>query len=60
LLPILIGHLPEYRHQVMHVNRARGMQMLREPTLTCDPSLLWTAERARYIRIFQAGVGGRQ
>ncbi|MCS4311797.1 TIGR02285 family protein [Pseudomonas sp. BIGb0381] len=49
LLPILIGHLPEYRHQVMHVNRARGMQMLREPTLTCDPSLLWTAERARYI-----------
>lgn len=33
----------------MHVNRARGMQMLREPTLTCDPSLLWTAERARYI-----------
>lgn len=49
LLPILIEQLPEYRHQVMHVNRARGMQMLREPTLTCDPSLLWTAERARYI-----------
>ena len=49
LLPILIEHLPDYRHQILHVNRARGMQMLREPTLTCDPSLLWTAERARYI-----------
>lgn len=49
LLPILIERLSEYRHQVLHVNRARGMQMLREPTLTCDPSLLWTAERARYV-----------
>lgn len=49
LLPILIEHLPEYRHQVLHVNRARGMQMLREPTFTCDPSLLWTAERAKYV-----------
>ena len=49
LLPILIQRLPEYRHQVLHVNRARGMQMLREPTFTCDPSLLWTAERARYV-----------
>ena len=49
LLPILIERLPEYRHQVLHVNRARGMQMLREPRLTCDPSLLWTAERAKYM-----------
>ncbi|OIN44752.1 hypothetical protein BLL37_01030 [Pseudomonas azotoformans] len=49
LLPRLIEHLPEYRHQVLHVNRARGTQMLREPTFTCDPSLLWTAERARYV-----------
>lgn len=49
LLPILIEHLPEYRHQVLHVNRARGMQMMREPSFTCDPSLLWTAERAKYI-----------
>lgn len=49
LLPMLIERLPEYRHQVLHVNRARGMQMLREPTFTCDPSLLWTPERARYI-----------
>lgn len=49
LLPRLIEHLPEYRHQVLHVNRARGTQMLRERTFTCDPSLLWTAERARYV-----------
>ena len=49
LLPMLIEHLPEYRHQVLHVNRARGTQMLREPSFTCDPSLLWTAERAKYI-----------
>lgn len=49
LLPILSERLPEYRHQVLHVNRARGMQMLREPTFTCDPSLLWTAERAKYV-----------
>lgn len=50
LLPMLIEHLPEYQHQVLHVNRARGMQMMRDPTtFTCDPSLLWTAERAKYI-----------
>ncbi len=49
LLPILIQRLPEYQHQVLHVNRARGMQMLREPSFTCDPSLLWTPERARFI-----------
>lgn len=49
LLPMLIEHLPQYRHQVLHVNRARGMQMLRESTFTCDPSLLWTPERAKYI-----------
>lgn len=48
LLPLLSEHLPEYHHQVMRVNRARGIQMLRGPTLTCDPSLLWTAERAQY------------
>ena len=49
LLPMLIERLPEYGHQVLHVNRARGMQMMREPSFTCDPSLLWTAERAKYI-----------
>lgn len=49
LLPILIERLPEYRHQVLHVNRARGTQMLAEPSFTCDPSLLWTPERTRYV-----------
>ncbi|QXQ17829.1 TIGR02285 family protein [Pseudomonas tolaasii] len=53
LLPILSQRLPEYRHQVMHVNRARGIQMLRGDALTCDPSLLWTPERAQYI-VFSA------
>lgn len=54
LLPILSERLPEYRHQVMHVNRARGIQMLRDPTLlTCDPSMLWTEERAKYV-VFSA------
>ncbi|WP_348750722.1 TIGR02285 family protein [Pseudomonas rhodesiae] len=49
LLPMLIERLPEYRHEVLHVNRARGTQMLRDNRLTCDPSLLWTAERATYM-----------
>lgn len=49
LLPMLIERLPEYQHQVLHVNRARGTRMLREPSFTCDPSLLWTAARARYM-----------
>ncbi|TFF05935.1 TIGR02285 family protein [Pseudomonas sp. BCA14] len=49
LLPMLKERLPEYHHQVLHVNRARGMQMLSTPSLTCDPSLLWTAERAKYV-----------
>lgn len=49
LLPMLIERLPDYRHEVLHVNRARGTQMLREGTLICDPSLLWTAERAGYV-----------
>lgn len=53
LLPILKARLPEYRHESLRVNRARGMQMLRDPTLTCDPSLLWTAERAKSI-VFSA------
>lgn len=49
LLPRLKERLPAYRHQVMHVNRARGIQMLRTSSLTCDPSLLWTPERAKYV-----------
>ncbi|CAM2896863.1 conserved hypothetical protein [Pseudomonas gessardii] len=49
LLPLLIEHLPQYRHQILHVNRARGMQMLLAPSFTCDPSLVWTPARAKTI-----------
>ncbi|MFC6339441.1 TIGR02285 family protein [Pseudomonas karstica] len=49
LLPLLIERLPEYRHQILHVNRARGMQMLLAPSFTCDPSLVWTPARAKSI-----------
>ncbi|MFL1501233.1 MULTISPECIES: TIGR02285 family protein [unclassified Pseudomonas] len=53
LLPILSERLPEYRHTMMHVNRARSIQMLRAASLTCDPALLWTPERATYV-VFSA------
>lgn len=49
MLPLLTAALPEYDHVLMQVNRARAMQMLNEPGLTCDPTLLWTAERAKTI-----------
>lgn len=49
LLPLLMARMPEYEHLLMHVNRARGMQMLREDLFTCDPTLLWTPERAKII-----------
>ncbi|MFS2160714.1 TIGR02285 family protein [Pseudomonas sp. Pseusp122] len=49
LMPLLIAKMPEYDHVTMRVNRARGMQMLQETSLTCDPTLIWTAERAKTI-----------
>ena len=49
LMPALIASLPEYEHSILRVNRARGLQMLQEPTFTCDPSLLWSQERTRWI-----------
>jgi len=49
LLPLLTARMPEYEHQLLRVNRARGMQMLREESFTCDPTLLWTPERAKII-----------
>ncbi|MFO2463786.1 TIGR02285 family protein [Pseudomonas sp. 15FMM2] len=49
LLPLLIERLPQYRHQTLHLNRARSMQMLTSPTFTCDPSLVWTPTRAKSI-----------
>src|SRR5690606_15626224 len=46
LMPELIARMPDYDHQIMHVNRARGTQMLQDPDVfACDPTLLWTAER---------------
>ncbi|MEF9672674.1 TIGR02285 family protein [Pseudomonas sp. PCH446] len=39
----------EYEHTPFRVNRARAMQMLAEPSFTCDPVLLWTAERTKKI-----------
>ncbi len=51
LLPQLIQQMPDYAHSIVRVNRARGLQMLQDKhSLTCDPMLLWTAERARYVR----------
>jgi len=49
LMPLLIARMPQYDHVLMRVNRARGMQMLQNGSFTCDPTLLWTAERARTI-----------
>jgi uncharacterized protein (TIGR02285 family) len=49
LLQLLIVRMPEYEHLLMHVNRARGMQMLLDKSFTCDPMMLWTAERAKNI-----------
>lgn len=50
LMPLLIARMPEYDHELMKVNRARGMQMLQDPhQFVCDPTLLWTDERASII-----------
>ena len=49
LMPLLIASMPQYQHNIMRVNRARGMQMLHEPSFTCDPSLLWSKERTQWI-----------
>ncbi|PSS49045.1 TIGR02285 family protein [Pseudomonas sp. BBP2017] len=57
LLPMLIEKMPEYEHSVIRVNRARGNQMLQEGRLTCDPTLLWTPERARYVHFSQPSLG---
>ena len=46
---ILIDSMPQYQHVVMPVTRARALQMLAEPSLTCDPALIWNPARARSI-----------
>ncbi|KPY96794.1 Uncharacterized protein ALO43_02267 [Pseudomonas tremae] len=50
LMPLLTARMPEYDHVLMRVNRARGLQMLNDATsLSCDPTMLWTEERARTL-----------
>jgi uncharacterized protein (TIGR02285 family) len=49
LLRQLIAGMPQYQHSVKKVNRARGLQMLRESALTCDAALNWSKERDNWI-----------
>lgn len=49
LMPLLIARMPEYDHLPMRVNRARGTQMLKDGVFACDPTVLWTPERAKSI-----------
>ncbi|VVN07064.1 hypothetical protein PS645_03592 [Pseudomonas fluorescens] len=49
LLPLLIARMPQYQHTLMRVNRARGLQMLQEQTLTCDAALNRSKEREQWI-----------
>ncbi|MGJ7513350.1 TIGR02285 family protein [Pseudomonas baetica] len=49
LLSRLIAGMPQYQHSVMKVNRARGLQMLHEPSLVCDAALNWSKERESWI-----------
>jgi uncharacterized protein (TIGR02285 family) len=62
LLTKLIADMPQYRHSVMKVNRARGLQMLHEPSLTCDAALNWSKERETWmafsIPVFRAMSNG--
>ncbi|MEX5340542.1 TIGR02285 family protein [Pseudomonas sp. I2] len=57
MLPELIAQMPEYDHSIVRVNRARGLQMLQRPNLTCDPTLLWTPERARFVQFSTPFLG---
>ncbi|KAB0487411.1 conserved hypothetical protein [Pseudomonas reinekei] len=62
LLTKLIAGMPQYQHSVMKVNRARGLQMLHEPSLTCDAALNWSKEResriAFSVPVFRAMSNG--
>ena len=58
LLPQLIAQMPEYDHSIVRVNRARGIQMLQDASsFTCDPTLLWTQERAGYVHFSMPLLG---
>lgn len=58
MLPLLIEQMPEYDHAIVRVNRARGIQMLQDrSSFTCDPTLLWTAERAKFVHFSVPTLG---
>ena len=58
MLPLLIAQMPEYDHAIVRVNRARGIQMLQDrSSFTCDPTLLWTAERAKFVHFSVPTLG---
>ncbi|MBD1601456.1 TIGR02285 family protein [Pseudomonas typographi] len=49
MLAQLTLQMPQYHHIFLRVNRARSTQMLKERGLYCDPTLLWSGERARFV-----------
>lgn len=57
MLAMLIERMPEYDHSIQRVNRARALQMLQEGGFNCDPTLLWTPERARFIHFSVPSMG---
>ncbi len=57
MLPLLIRQMPEYEHSIVRVNRARGLQMLQAGHFVCDPTLIWTAERARFVQYSMPALG---
>lgn len=57
MLTLLIAQLPEYEHSVLRVNRARALQMLQQGVFACDPTLLWTQERARFVVYSVPSIG---
>lgn len=57
LLAMLIERMPEYDHSIQRVNRARALQMLREPGFNCDPTLLRTPEREQFINFSLSSMG---
>lgn len=58
MLPLLIKQMPEYDHSIVRVNRARGIQMLQDTSyFICDPTLLWTPERATFVHFSKPTLG---
>lgn len=57
LLAMLTERMPEYDHSIQRVNRARALQMLREPGFNCDPTLLRTPERDQFIHFSLPSMG---